>query len=445
MPALPITENLQSPHLGYFWPLADGSDDPDAEPERGWIASKGQWVEVETLNENASPHDLFLDRSPDPSALAARFLDETSLLLHIRDRRPILRFGGAPRASVNRFRAHTFISRVPVDRVRSERLRAAEAHFLGVRGWWPDGPPIELQQTVDARNRSTGVSVATRETINGSGQMSGGRTLTIGTTWESSGSWDAHTLIAPVLIRSESNRALDAFEHLRPLLQVQGLLSLAHLGFVRARSGGAVVDVKPRTDDRDDPRSPLWNGSLMVPFPSVSEARSLELPLFTLGELGGPAGVARWCRLFDRHPRAFSPVVDRYHSGATSPQVGLREVAAGIEYWVNSHKPAKWAKGTKGEKLSAAFRLAEHVGLLFGHWVGDGAKWAELFWNANNDLKHDPKYEPDDQEMADLAESGRMLLASALLNQTAGSKAPSRRQFRHMSLTHLGERVREMI
>lgn len=447
MRSVPITDDPEKARLGYFWPLGEGPIDLSAGRRRGQLRVVGQWVEVETLNEDGT-RGLFAELPEPPDAMLASVLEDTALLLHVDGLGGTYRMGPSS-VSIDRFRAHSLVSSVPVERVRSARLLAAEVHFLGLQGWWPHGAPIEMQATMDDRGRSAGVEFSTRNTSEETCSLGRGRTLTVGTTWEATGGWDSRSLTAPLSFRSSSRTPREAFEHLQPLLLVQALLSFAHRGFVRACGGRANPDTAPRADGRDDPHAQLWVGSLMEPWPAVSEASGRNTPLLTLKTMSGVEGVARWCRLGAQHPRAFSPVIDQYHSGRTSAPVALRDVAAGIEYWVACHRrSAAWAEkkaAAKGEPArSSATNLAEHVGKSFHSWVGDSARWAEAFWKANNGLKHDPAYAVDFDDLSDLAESGRLLLGAAILNRAARTKAPSRRIFGHHTLDGLGGRIRRL-
>lgn len=171
--------------------------------------------------------------------------------------------------------------------------------------------------------------------------------------------------------------------------------------------------------------------------PGVALAKMTSVPLFDLATIGGPTALRRWIAIADRHPRAVAPVVNIYRQGEPAPSLALLEAAAGIEYWVKSHRPAAWTS-----QKGFATALSRRVGRAFATWTGDPDSWAKLFWDANNKLKHEPTYAPDPTELMDLAVSGRYLLAAAILDQVARSKSASRAIFASHRLVRLGHRLR---
>lgn len=255
---------------------------------------------------------------------------------------------------------------------------------------------------------------------------------------EVNGPADQRTLHAPIAISCTSQRRRETWDLLQPLLFVQDLLNFAFGGFVAAEGGTATVDIAPPTDGRTEPSPSLWSGPLMVRAPATTAPESMSaFPLFSLQTLGGAAGLARWVRLCERHGRATAPVVRPFRFGAVTPSVGMLETAAGIESWVKSNRPAAWTKGP------FATVLARRVGRSFSDWVGDPEKWSKAFWGTYNKLKHDTTYDPDQFEVQDLLVSGRYLLAAALLDRVAGTKAPSGQIFTKPRLNAVGLRLRE--
>ena len=73
--------------------------------------------------------------------------------------------------------------------------------------------------------------------------------------------------------------------------------------------------------------------------------------------------------------------------------------------------------------------LSAHVGSAFAEWIGDPEAWSTELWDTYNRIKHAVTFEQDDWWLQDLAESARLLLTAALLNQVAVSKEPSRQIF----------------
>ena len=75
-------------------------------------------------------------------------------------------------------------------------------------------------------------------------------------------------------------------------------------------------------------------------------------------------------------------------------------------------------------------------------WVGDPDQWLDLFWSSYQNIKHNPTADLDPSLIHALEVSGRWLLTSALLDECAGSKSPSRHLF-GTSLWNVGHDVRE--
>jgi hypothetical protein len=90
-------------------------------------------------------------------------------------------------------------------------------------------------------------------------------------------------------------------------------------------------------------------------------------------------------------------------------------------------------------------RLARHVGKPFEEYVGDIAKWGNRFWGRYGDLKHDSSLKYDANEIYLLAETGRILLACALLNRVAMNKAPARAICQSHRTHNLGAAMRDLL
>ncbi|CAM3539166.1 hypothetical protein ISCU110981_07515 [Isoptericola cucumis] len=121
------------------------------------------------------------------------------------------------------------------------------------------------------------------------------------------------------------------------------------------------------------------------------------------------------------------------------------EIAAAIEYWVSAHRrSAQWAQSSLGQGKFAA-NLAARVGAPFSEFVGDSMAWSRRFWNTNNLLKHEPNGQYDAYEVALLADTGAMLLQSALLNRIARTTAPARAIFDSHRHHQLGEAIRDLL
>lgn len=261
------------------------------------------------------------------------------------------------------------------------------------------------------------------------------RQLTLSSEWSVEGADDRRVITAPVSVTCEAKRPRPTWDLLQPLVHVQDLLNLAYQGSVLAASGAGIADLEPAQRPGID-RSAMWSSLLMTAHPNAREAKLNDLPLFSLRAIGGLPGVRRWIALCARHPRATTPVVGPLRRGSSTADVTVRDVAAGMEYWVKSNRPAAWAMPKKYAEV-----LAQRLGTQFTTWVGDSERWATEFWKANNYLKHEPGYEVEDQYLIDLAVSGRYVLLASLLNRIAGSRLPGRQLFENYRLGELGRRL----
>jgi len=438
-----IVDVLESGTLGFFWTASDEAPDLESDPERGHVRIEEGWVVLDVLDEN--PMDSLRSRvlnepTDPPKALIGVMPEEAALFLEVRGPWGTQRFGAA-RASSKRFLARTVIGGVPVNRLRTPALHGLHAHFHGVGRWAGMSASEEKWKTDDGRMQEWSVTLA------GSGVLShrlpGGRTLVISTTWRVDGPTDRRTIYAPVSIGCESRRPVDVRDLLEPILRTQDLLGFAFEGFVAADGGSARPDLALVEDEKNNRTQSLWNGALMVRSPAAQAPRSMnEFPLFHLHTIGGIAGLARWIRLSIAHPRAIGPIVARYRQGRGSAPVIVMEVAAGIEYWARANQSTPWAASAVKKKRWVQ-ALADRCGKAFSDWVGDPEAWAKAFWLAYDRLKHEPTYEPDPMELADLAESARYLLGAAVLDRAARNRRPSRAIFRHHRLNDLGLRLRE--
>lgn len=172
----------------------------------------------------------------------------------------------------------------------------------------------------------------------------------------------------------------------------------------------------------------------------VQDPADTRWPLFHLETIGGVDGLRRWIELEAEHPRAVQTVVGPYRHGFASPEMQLMYSVSGIETWVKSARPAKWAHG----KLFAQ-QLATHVGAPFEDFVGDPERWDRAVFREYNALKHDPEHVADYRRITCFAESARLLLGVALLNDVAGTGEPGRVIFGGGHLWKLRDRVRTEI
>ena len=102
--------------------------------------------------------------------------------------------------------------------------------------------------------------------------------------------------------------------------------------------------------------------------------------------------------------------------------------------------------GSSGPKrVDAPLALARRVGTPFSDWVGDIEDWDSAFAGTYNAIKHDPVFSPDPYAVHYLAQSGYLLLLSAILNRISGTKDPSRSLFGSRRTYGLGDSVRGVL
>jgi hypothetical protein len=330
---------------------------------------------------------------------------------------------GGSRASTQRFKAQTIVVHPSMIEVESTLVTSASAYFLGnALLAWADFDTFEQEVTFDAANHVIGAAIHLKPTPDLQVSLSPSTDFRLSGHWSFRDDEDLRHVVETALeVEVKSRRPTPFRRLLGPLLRCQDLLSLAFLGFVRADAGRA-------TCIGLEERGHLWNALLMPdPVPPQLQIAALNArPSFHLSHLGGVEALARWVRLSERHPRAVSPVVNRFRRGPTNDEIRLLELAAAIEYWVAAHRRrGAWTR--RGANFAEA--LGHHVGSAFTAWVGDVRKWAEKLWFYYNSLKHDPSYVPDPFAVRTLQESAGLALMSELLNRVAGNKKPARRIF----------------
>lgn len=419
--------------LGYFWPVTDTVPNlEDDEPLRGWLRRTGRETLLDVLDEDPiARHGIDL---PHFGGLVGVLQGGSVLLLEVRTTNASVAFGA--QASWLRCSSRTVLEDVDVERLRSNRLRSLRADFLGI-GYWAGMRSTNEDWDYDSDGLVKGFSLALTSDERLTVPLTKGLQLTLSSEWNVGGTDDRRVITAPVSVTCRATVPRPTWDLLRPLVQVQDLLNVAYQGSVLATSGAGVADLEPDKRPGTD-GSVLWNSLLMTASPNARAAAPVkELPLFSLQAIGGLPGVRRWSNLATRHPRAVTPVVGPFRRGFATADVTVRDVAAAIEYWVKSNRPAAWAMPKQYAQV-----LARRLGTAFSTWVGDPERWAKEFWSANNHLKHEPGYEVEDQYLVDLAVSGRYVLLASLLNRVAGTRSPGKEIFENHRLSALGERLR---
>lgn len=433
-----LKEDLDKGGIGFFWPVTDDVPmDLNSERLRGHLARDGQWARLETLEEDLDPAAFLTDDRKLYRGIVGSLPERSVVLLEVRPDGYSRNFG-SNRASVQFNAARTVIGDVPLDALTGLGVLSLSVRFLGVTLWAGRSSSTETQErSPDGRLRAwtTRVEGGEPERV----RLRRGGRLVITPDWLTDGSQHERVVLAPTKVTCEFTRPQEIWTALQPLVLIQDLLSFVHGGFVPAHSGTAELEV----GDPDSPRAPttMWNGLLMETLPGVRVATPRSRPLVSLHQLGGTRGLARWVRIGREHPRAIHPFVGVHRFGPATSETALRDVAAGIEYWVAVHRrTAAWAA-----KGSPAELLAKHLGRSFQRWSGGSSAWAKRFWRAYNDLKHDPNVAHDPTLLKDLALSGQLALAAAVLNEVAATKRPGQAIFSHVEFSRLGARLQSVV
>lgn len=350
---------------------------------------------------------------------------------------------GGVRASTRHYRAGGVIVGFNPTRLRTTRLYSMAAYFPGL-SWWSSirGSTDSVEPGDEGRPRSWTTTVAAADEQRSS--FSRTHSLSLSTHWSVTGPDDDRRVFAPLEVSSVSTKPLDWIEHLLVLSHIQDLLSLAYDGFVLADGGDVALDITSGNTIHSVPK--LWSADLMERRAGIREPRMTEIPLFQYETVSGIGGLKRWARLCQEHGRATGPLVAKYRIGTSAVESQLNDVANAIEYWVNYHRRQKaaWATAT-GKKDWQSKRLARHVGESFEQFVGDIEVWGNRFWDRYGDLKHDSSLNYDANEIYLLAETGRILLACALLNRIALTKMPARVLCQSHRTNRLGTAVRKLL
>jgi hypothetical protein len=423
--------------LGFFWPVTGRCPDFDVDPERGYVKCQERWAHIDVLEEDAEAAWMADDNDPPPCAIVAVLPEDAVVFLEIRGRYGTRRMG--VRASSAWYDARTVVGGLDVMRLRRCEPRSLRPYFHGI-GSWAGLTAVEETTSFHPDHRISGMTINLTGVTDQTAALTRGRSLTVSATWAVSGPHDKRIVNAPVSIACTAPSPRRTWDLLQPLLLTQDLINFAYGGFVAAVPGTADMDLEPGRE-KLDPTPWMWNGALMVSPPGALQPPKNNWPMFDLADIDGVDGLARWANLAAKHPRAVTPITQWYRSGGQSSHAALREIATAIEYWVR----ATGGAASRGRRVRLVDRLAARVGRPFKAWVGDPQAWAEQFWESNNRLKHEPTFDSDDLELADLATAGRYLLAAALLNRVARSTVPAERIFGNHRINSVGRRLQQLV
>lgn len=432
----PIGETLAEGSLGFFWmveswpPALD-----DADVERGWLQLRDQSVDLRLLNEIAAFGQAisFGNQLDIPAAVVGVLPDGGVMLLECGPRFETRAFGGQ-RASTTRIDARTVVGGLTPAELASPKLFEIALQYQGLQAW---AGVSTVRQSVERRDGLANRWSAETVSVDPVSTSIGSIRLHINAGWQVSPGIDQIQIQTPLTVRCAAKRPRPVAELVEPLSYIQDLISLAH--------GGLSVPVKgtclPHTTTAADPRHPrptFWSGLLHPDRDQHLPTPKLREPYFMLADIGGIDGLSRWVRLCRSHYRAVAPTLQHMRLGLPTAPGLLKEVAVAIEYWTAANKGGSWSntKDFTGSVISCAGRPA------FDAWCGNSGRWKDAFWNHYNMMKHNPTFAWDDEELADLAVSGRLVLTAALLNTVARSHRPSRVLFAGLQHRRLGDRLK---
>jgi hypothetical protein len=413
-------EQIAQGAIAFLWPQTDHVPSYEGDDIlRGFVQRNDEdgTVNVRGLDETVLEEGpLFGLPGKSPTCLLAATEYGGALVANIVGRNNTHGFGGG-RASVRRFRAHTLLAPVDIASLASTKVFQVSAYFKEGLRWSGQGALAE-EWELDAEHRITRVKYL----LEGSAPPLhagdyGSLRVEIEPHWRSSGTAQSHsiTIDTALEVRVIAGKPRPIEDFIPPLLGIQDLMSLAHDQLIPASSGKVLLHSAGRPDAA---AATLWQKDLMVPPPRPKPSANVDSEaLISMEDIGGPGALSRWLRLTDRVPDPVAAVTSIYRrQGALGPALRLQELAASIENYVNlarTDREVSWAK--KGNSDSHAHALAQRVGAPFREFVGDPKLWAQRFREANNGLKHDPKFPRDQRELRLLAGSGNLLLVAALL------------------------------
>jgi hypothetical protein len=435
--------DLMDGTVGYFWPDLDGAGDLDrALAGHAHLGPEGQLL-IDVLTPLTGGLPSFTEPEKLPHSLMATTSVTGALFLDVRGVRHQNIFGGY-RPDTRQYRCGAVVIDAPIHRLRSHDLLSVTAFFPGI-GRWAGLSASEETPEMKEDGRLQSLSVKLQSSDDLTEKLPGGKALSLSTHWQVDGPIDRRVIYAPVSLTVSSTRPSTWMNLIKPLMAVQGLISLAFDGLVLADGGQVKLDLSEAKEELVTTPT-WWTSRLMRQPPGSRLPKSMtEIPSFSLRTLGGIAGLRRWVALERQYPRAVGPLVSPHRFGSINVETRLLELAAGIEYWVALHRrTTKWA-AKRPDIDSHAHGLALHIGKPFWDWVGDPVAWAQRFWDTYNLLKHRPNETYDPYETSLLAESSAALLQCALLNRAGASRRPAQVICQSHRYYEVGRQIRELL
>lgn len=405
---------------------------------RGYVRQDGSSLRLEVLTDDPVAQ-LFADtEAPSPASLFGATTKGSIFIPSANARGRKTNIGGNM-ASVRQFSSRSAIFGLPD--LSSRSICRVSINVPGLTGW--AGLEVEKDRIeLDQEKKVRSLEVHYRGGDHPPSRIKAG-TIHMRASWDSEGGARSGTRIIrtslEVTVSSSSIHSADVLA--KPLLAVVRLFLLAFNGWVDVPWGTA--------EDTAGGRGAYWSGDLMVKPGEVPSAKVTEMPFFTLADLNGLRGVARWIDICDSHPRAVEPVVRPFIS-PRAPEENITSCCQGIEYWVGAHaakKPTErlWARrGLKGH--AKVTELITHVGeRKIRRMVGDVDIWASALWHDYNELKHNPGARLDIDRARTMALSARILLQVALLREASGNQAIVARYLNDHRLQGLADQIKQIL
>lgn len=348
-------------------------------------------------------------------------------------------------AQVVRWRGTAVLINPLSNDVETDTVTSLSLNYFGLLSWTRhntvDEPVVEPDRgIVGWRYEASSVEPETVDLDEGYRVTFGGRAIPDGPP-------DRRTILTPLNVRVSSNERQPLDDHLQRLDAIHALLSLAHHDPVKASAGFARLDLA----DTGRKGTLLWDRTMM----SGGDTGAInEFPIFTLDDINGLEGVAAWVRTCLEQNRSVTPLVRHRLFDNQTAESRLLSTAAAIDNWVSAHRHTHdWAeRPTKAEarrrKLKpskASHDLNRSVSPAWDTWIGDPDRWATLFWDTYDKLKHEHAAELDVNEIHQLEFSGRWLLTASILDECAGSQSASERIFSRGLAYPASKNVRETL
>jgi hypothetical protein len=452
VPSEDVTQVLAGT-LGHFWEWnGTPAEDLTVETRGGYLDIDGGMVRVNTLMEDddfSGDIGLGVGRlggGGQAQALVGIVPSGTVMVTGLGQTGQTLRFGNHSAASTRTYRGRNLVFGIQnLGEVRSPMLKAASAEFPGLLRW--AGIPytdVDADRDQTGRVQSARIALLPVRTLP-AGRVRKGLRIEVEMRWSFTESNEQRSIETRLVIRCVSSQPVDADELVRALDHARFVLVLAFRGWIPAAPGAAAMDLRRGAKWHTLPQ--FWSSRLAEHPKGAQTARLEALPYFTLADLGGARGLARWVQLCEANRRVIQPLLMFHRNGQTSVEDHIIAMCAAAEYLVGSRgKVRGWqdVPGKAGGGLGKLHILAARLGAPWINFVGDLDRWADLLWKAYNDNKHYRKSTLDLPTLHCLAGSADLLLTCALLDAAAGNQKISKRFLQHHELDGLREALRQL-